>query len=106
MQSIYSPPGLSQTAYAVSANGSVIVGGSFGNAFRWTAATGGQQIPDMTFGWAVSADGSVVGATDVPGTAEVARIWTAECSTRRFAISCWLLAFQKSLDGNSDRFTA
>ncbi|MEZ6015008.1 MAG: hypothetical protein R3F49_07845 [Planctomycetota bacterium] len=48
-------------AYAVSANGDIVVGQDGGNAFRWTAATGMQPLfPFGSTARAVSADGLVV----------------------------------------------
>jgi probable HAF family extracellular repeat protein len=88
-------PNPGSEAFAVSADGSVVVGhanlsGASHDlqAFRWTEATGMVGLPGgMTRGRAVSGDGSiVVGSTgyDPPFTSDDALIWDAEHGTRDF----------------------
>src|SRR5262245_27089410 len=60
------PGGVSSSAGGVSADGSVVVGGSDGQAFRWTEAGGMVGLGDIpgglvqSSGAAVSGDGSAV----------------------------------------------
>ncbi|MEM7787424.1 MAG: hypothetical protein AAF594_06835, partial [Bacteroidota bacterium] len=71
---------LGSRAYAVSADGSVVVGSSSAGAFRWTA-DGGMQVvldADQSTAWGVSSDGSVVvGTANGLLDAEAFR-WTAD----------------------------
>src|SRR5688572_16751835 len=70
---------ISSVAYAVSADGSVVVGQSGMNAFRWTPESGMEPIGSFTPA-SVSADGSVVvGTAQAEG---VATVWTPEDGTQ------------------------
>lgn len=71
-------------AEAVSADGSVVVGGNDARPFRWTA-TGGEAIPGIDTGTAsgVSGDGSVVVGNGVMGTlGSTVFVWDAEHGTQ------------------------
>src|SRR5262249_30360338 len=81
------PGGLSSVSWAASADGSVIVGASFGSpggAFRWMAETGMLLLSDPSGGFrtsrgnAVSADGSVVVGYGQSASGQEAFLWTAE----------------------------
>jgi probable HAF family extracellular repeat protein len=58
------PDGGYSYAYDVSADGAVVVGGTNGRAFRWTASGGMQDLGTLgrngSLAWGVSADGAVV----------------------------------------------
>ena len=70
---------ISSVAYAVSADGSVVVGQSGFSAFRWTPQTGIESIGSFTPS-SVSADGNiVVGTAQAEG---VATVWTPEDGTQ------------------------
>jgi probable HAF family extracellular repeat protein len=85
-------------AYAVSADGNVVVGesnstnsgGSFNEAFRWTAATGMVSLGLMPNGTAnsralaASGDGSIIVGTGGGIFSNVAFIWDAAHGSRRF----------------------
>jgi len=80
------PGGTNSGAFAVSENGSVVVGYSSGEAFRWTAATGMVALGFLPGGdqpshaWDISADGEVVvGLCDTPHDYEAFR-WTEATS--------------------------
>ena len=57
-----SNPQANSQAYGISGNGLVVVGGSYGEAFRWTAAGGMQSlgIAGASTAYAASLDGSVI----------------------------------------------
>jgi hypothetical protein len=60
-----SPDAYGSSAYATSADGSVVVGlspqgSNFFGAFRWTVAQGMQPLPSMQTAYAVSADGTMI----------------------------------------------
>lgn len=86
VQALAMPAGtLSSAAYAVNADGTVVVGGTSLGAFRWTLATGTEILPtngvwpqDAT---AVSSDGTIIGGTgDLAGHGQAFR-WTAGSGT-------------------------
>jgi probable HAF family extracellular repeat protein len=87
MQALGTLGGSESEAFAVSANGAVIIGSStnasnFRRAFRWTAATGMQDLGTLggyeSRGFDVSSDGSVVvGESTVAAGYTRAFRWTA-----------------------------
>jgi uncharacterized membrane protein len=82
MQPLTIISGINPTAFAASATGAVIVGAHHGGAFRWTAATSGHQIPDMSFATSVSADGSAIVGVDDSYPTGKAVVRTEDCGTR------------------------
>src|SRR5438552_4159689 len=76
-------PGVTQSfAFAISANGSTIVGNSGPHAFRWTESGGMQDLGVLPGGqvsvaWSVSADGAVVVGEADNSQARRAFRWTA-----------------------------
>jgi uncharacterized membrane protein len=83
-------------AWAVSGDGSVVVGGSASRAFRWTAADGAKVIVNNASARDVSADGTVV-VGYVSDPLEAFR-WTAADGIRRLGPST--LADGISADGS------
>jgi len=107
------PDGLEQSAaQAVSADGSVVVGGSWdnvtGEAFRWTEADGMVGLgylpgTSRSSATGVSADGSIiVGGSGIPGTGVgQAFIWTIEGGMEPLDASVfWSGASAVSADGS------
>jgi uncharacterized membrane protein len=82
MHQVYAAPGTGPSAHDASANGAVVVGYQHGVGFRWTGATGAQEIPDMQ-PHAVSGDGSVLaGYAYADDSDTFPAIWTQTCGTR------------------------
>jgi uncharacterized membrane protein len=77
MEALTGGIGFGNSMNAASGDGSLIVGSG-----RWTAATGGEAIPGMQYGFSVSKDGSVIVGRDVPGGTWFAKVWTSACGTR------------------------
>jgi probable HAF family extracellular repeat protein len=74
------PGGWPSTAYGVSADGSVVVGGVGADPFRWTESTGKVILPSLTtdggLANAVSADGSVAAGYVTKQGSNRACVWT------------------------------
>jgi uncharacterized membrane protein len=82
------------TAYGVSGDGSVVVGGNSGR-WRWTAANGLEQLP--FYAYAISADGAVVVGDDVGGAVR----WTSSAGTQVIAADPYTSARGVSADGST-----
>lgn len=101
-------------AYAVSADGTVVVGSSmFGSAaastraFRWTAAQGLQSLPTLggatSEAFGVSADGAViVGQADTAARPRQPVIWTAQGTVLDLLASTGLSAVGQAEDASAD----